>query len=57
MPEQVHVIAAGSRPVYEVVTSEDGLTITIREAENHEHKIVLLSSVLGTLIRTLQGLR
>ncbi len=54
MPEEVHTIYAGSHPVYEVVKSADGLTVTIRLAENHDEKIDLMSSVLGTLIQTLR---
>jgi hypothetical protein len=50
------IITAGSRPVYEIVKSDDGLTVTIREAQNHEHKIDLISSVIPTLIRMLQKL-
>jgi hypothetical protein len=57
MPETVRVIRAGSHPVYEVVKSEDGLTVTIRSAENHEEKIDLMSSVVGTLINVLQEFR
>ena len=44
---------SGRHPVYEVVKSEDGLTVTIRLAENHDEKIDLMSSVIGTLIQTL----
>ncbi len=56
MPENIEVITAGSHEVYEVVKSEDGLTITIREAGNHDHKIELISSVLPTLIRALKDM-
>lgn len=54
MPETIEVIKAGSREIYEVVKSEDGLKITIREAGNHDRKIELISSVLPTLIQALQ---
>ena len=54
MPKEVHTIYAGSHPVYEVVKSEDGLTVTIRLAENRNEKIDLMSSVIGTLIQTLK---
>jgi hypothetical protein len=45
MPEEIHVIAAGSRPMYEVVKSADGSTVTIRAAGNHDNNIALTSSV------------
>jgi len=54
MPEIVHQIVAGGHPVYDIVKSEDGLTITIRSSEDHTQKIDLISSVLGKLIATLQ---
>jgi hypothetical protein len=57
MSEQVEVISAGSNPVYEVVVSEDRQTVTIREADNPERNIELISSVVGTLISVLQKLR
>jgi hypothetical protein len=57
MPEIVHQIFAGSHPVYEVVKSADGLTVTIRSAEDHNKKIDLISSVVGTLINTLQKVK
>ena len=57
MPEIVHQIFAGSHPVYEVVKSADGVTVTIRSAEDHNKKIDLISSVVGTLINTLQKVK
>lgn len=57
MPEIVRVIYAGSHPVYEVVKSADGLTVTIRLAEHPEEKVELMSSVVGTLIDMLQEFR
>jgi hypothetical protein len=57
MPEIVRVIRAGRHDVCEVVKSEDGLTVTIRSAENHDDKIDLMSSVVGTLIEVLQEFR
>lgn len=54
MPEKIHVIAAGSRLTYEVVESEDGLSVTIRHAEDHEDNIVLIRSVIPTLVNVLR---
>jgi hypothetical protein len=54
MPEIMRQIFAGSHPVYDIVKSADGLTITIRSTEDHSKKIDLISSVVGTLVRTLQ---
>ena len=56
MPEKVVDIYAGSHSVFQVVKSEDGLTVTIRLTENHDHKIDLISSVVPTLIRVLQDI-
>ncbi len=56
MAEQIEVIHAGSHPVYEVVVYEDKQTVTIRAAENHEDKFVLMSSVIPTLINVLRNL-
>jgi bifunctional ADP-heptose synthase (sugar kinase/adenylyltransferase) len=52
--EKVQVIAAGSREVYEVVESGDGLLVTIRMAANHDHKIELANSAIPALIGALQ---
>ena len=52
MPE-IEVITAGNKEVYEVVKSDDGHTVTIRFAKNHEHKFDLPQSVVGTLIKAL----
>jgi len=54
MPEIMRQIFAGSHPVYDIVKSADGVTITIRHSEDHTKKIDLISSVVGTLIKTLQ---
>jgi hypothetical protein len=56
MPERIEVIHAGSRPVYEIVKSVDGLTITIRLAQHPEQKIDLISSVIPTLIQILSDM-
>ena len=56
MPEEIRPIRAGSNVIYEVVKSDDGQTITIRAAENHDEKIELMSSVVGTLIQVLREL-
>ena len=57
MPETVHQSFAGRHPVYDIVKSEDGLTITIRSSEDHTKKIDLISSVVGTLIDVLQKMK
>lgn len=54
MPEIVRQIFAGRHPVYDIVKSADGGTITIRHSEDHTKKIELIASVVGTLINTLQ---
>ncbi len=54
MPEKIHTITAGSREVYELVESEDGLYLTIRDAANHDHQIRLTSSVVPILIQALK---
>ncbi len=57
MPEDIRVITAGRHDVYEVVKSEDGQRLTIREAQNHDHKIELISSVIPTLIQVLREIQ
>ncbi len=57
MSEEIHLIRAGSRPVYEVVVSEDRLLVTIREAEDHDHRVELISSVIPTLIEILRKIK
>jgi hypothetical protein len=57
MPEIVHHILVGDNPVYDIVKSEDGLTITIRSSEDHTKKIDIISSAVGTLIKTLQEIK
>jgi len=57
MPEIVRQIFAGSRPVYDIVKSEDGLTITIRSSQDHAKKIELISSVVGTVIDALRDIK
>jgi hypothetical protein len=54
MAEQVFVVAAGSRPICEIVKSEDGQTLTIRSASNHNQAIAMPSSIVHALIGALQ---
>jgi hypothetical protein len=56
MPERVYTIAAGNRPIYEVVKSENGLNFTIRYAAEPERKFELASSAIPDLIKVLQEL-
>jgi hypothetical protein len=51
--EILRTITAGSRDVYQIVRAENG-NIILRMAENHDTKIELISSVLGTLIQALR---
>ena len=57
MPEIVHQIFVGRHAIYDIVKSEDGLTITIRLSEDHTQKIDLISSIVGTLIDVLQKIK
>jgi hypothetical protein len=54
MAEQVFVVTAGDRPIYEVVKSEDGHTLTIRSAANHTHAVSMPSSAVHALIGALR---
>ncbi len=54
MPEQVFPVAAGNTPIYEVVKSEDGLTLTIRLVSNPTHGISMPSGAVYALIGALQ---
>lgn len=54
MAEEVFVIAAGDTPVTEVVISEDRETVTIRDADDHEHSYQIMSSMVAALITRLR---
>jgi hypothetical protein len=56
VPENTYTIAAGSKELYEVVKSEDGLKVTIRYAQNPEKKIELDAGAVPELIGALQKL-
>jgi hypothetical protein len=55
MPE-ITDISAGRHSVYQIVVSDDKRTVTIRETENHNHKVDLMSSVIPTLVDILRKL-
>jgi hypothetical protein len=57
MPEIIRQVTAGRHPVYDVVKSADGMTITIRSSEDHTKKIDLIPSVVDTLVRILQEVK
>ena len=57
MAEKIHGISAGRHTLYEIVESEDGVSVVIREAENPDHQITLIRSVLPTLIEVLRGIK
>ncbi len=52
--EKVHPIMAVSSVAYEVVESEDGVTVWIRSADDHSRRVSILRSALPALIETLQ---
>lgn len=54
MSEQVFVVEAGTTPVIEVVKSEDGLSLTIRVASNHDRSVTMPSSAVYALISALR---
>lgn len=54
MPENKRIIRAGSFPLYEIVQSNDKLFVTIREPNNSNRGIKVLSSVVPMIIEALQ---
>ena len=54
--EKVHPIMAGSSPAYQVVESEDGVTVLIRSANDHSKQVSIMKSALPMLIDILQRL-
>ncbi len=57
MAERIQTISAGSTPIYEIIECDDGVSVIIREAENHDHHVTLASSVIPTLIQMLQRIK
>jgi hypothetical protein len=55
MPEKLlNTIFAGTRPVYEIVESEDGLTITVRSADSPDNQLRMIRTAVGTLADALR---
>ena len=58
MPDKIHTITAGNRPVYEVVEPEDGDSITIRYvATDRPEQVSIPVQALPNLVRILEGIR
>jgi hypothetical protein len=50
MPEKIlNTIYAGSRPVYEIAESADGLTITVRSAESPDNQLRIIRTAVGVV--------
>jgi hypothetical protein len=47
--DKIHVVRGGARPVYEVIESEDEVSVTIRYAGDHKEKLTLLRSTVPSL--------
>jgi len=55
MPEKIlNTVYAGSTPVYEVVESEDGLTITVRSADSPDNQLRMIRTAVGTVADALR---
>jgi hypothetical protein len=55
MPERLlNTIFAGARPVYEIVESTDGLTITVRSAESPDNQLRMIRTACGALAEALK---
>lgn len=55
MPEKLlNTIYAGSTPVYEIVESDDGLTITVRSADSPDNQLRMIRTAVGTLVDALR---
>ena len=55
MSEQIFVVVARNRPLYEVVKSEDGSTLTIRSTSKLGHGITMPSEAVPSLIDALNA--
>lgn len=53
MDEIRHIVQFGSRPMYEVVEPEDGVSVVIRYAGNHNEQLTLLRCSLPALAKVL----
>jgi hypothetical protein len=55
MPETLlNTIYAGARPVYEIVESEDGRTITVRSSDSPDNELRMLRTAVGALADALR---
>jgi hypothetical protein len=55
MPETLlNTIYAGEQPVYEIVESEDGRTITVRSADSPDNQLRMIRTAVGTLADALR---
>ena len=50
----LNTIYASARPVYEIVESEDGRTITVRSADSPDNQLRMLRTAVGTLADALR---
>jgi hypothetical protein len=50
----LNTIYAGARPVYEIVESEDGRTITVRSSDSPDNELRMLRTAVGALAEALR---
>jgi hypothetical protein len=50
----LNTIYAGARPVYEIVESEDGRTITVRSSDSPDNELRMLRTAVGALADALR---
>lgn len=53
---EVHEIKVGEDTLYEVIENDDGISATIREAEDHSHQVTFLKSMAPVLASILNNL-
>jgi len=57
MTDKIHVIYGGARPLYEVIESEDEVSVTIRYAGDHKERIRLHRSGVAALVNALKDIK
>jgi hypothetical protein len=57
MKTKTHVVYGGARALYEVIESDDEVSVTIRYAGDHEDKIRLHRSGVAALVQVLKDVK
>ena len=57
MTEKIHVIHGGARPLFEVIESDDEVSVVIRYAGDHKEQIRLHRSGIPGLVQVLKDIK